>query len=311
MLHMKYQRIVNLCGIAIATFCLPLTVHAKQFSLPAGDNAVIGGISYDLAFSGETVVNIAQQNNVGVLAVLDANPGLPEKSALPTGSSVKVPGRFLLPALPRRGIVINLAEMRMYYYPEGSNSVMTFPIGIGRIGKTIPKGSTAVARKTVNPTWRPTENIRQFNRDQGIELPTAMGPGPDNPLGPYAIYLRVPTYLIHSTIFPESIGRRASFGCIRMHEGDIKQFFPLVKPGTPVTIVDMPTKVGWAGNHLYLETHPLLEESNSDPSAGAIVNAIENSVADKGVTLINWQAVSYLAEQRDGVPHEIGFRINE
>lgn len=310
MIRIKSQRLIRLCGIAVTLICLPFqSLFANQYSLPQPNNSVIGDVTYTSAWSGETVVSIAQHNNVGVMAVLHANPGLPDGPQLSQGTYVKVPSKFLLPPLPRRGIVINLAEMRMYYYPEGSNSVMTFPVGIGRVGKTVPTGNTSITRKTVNPTWIPPEDIRQFNRDQGIELPAAMGPGPDNPLGPYALYLRVPTYLIHSTIFPESIGRRASFGCIRMHETDIKQFYPLVKPGTHVAIIDMPTKVGWNGDHLYLETHPPLEEYNDGGAAG-MVNAIENSVPHKGVTIVNWQLVSYLAEQRDGVPHEIGFIAN-
>jgi L,D-transpeptidase ErfK/SrfK len=293
----------RLCGVAVALVSLPLQVFATNYSLPAGSNSLIGDITYTSGY-GDTMPSIGQKYDVGVTALVNANPGTTLQGQAP--SYVKVPAEHILPPLPRRGIVINLAEMRMYYYPE-NGSVMTFPVGIGKVGKTIPMGNTAITRKVVNPTWVPPKDIREFNRDQGIELPYAMGPGPDNPLGPYAIYLRVPTFLIHSTIFPESIGTRASFGCIRMHEGDIKQFFPMVQPGTPVAIVNMPTKVGWEGNSLYMETHPPLEEHGSDGVNG-IVSSIQHNVSGHGVTLVDWQLVSYLAEQRDGVPHEIGFR---
>jgi L,D-transpeptidase ErfK/SrfK len=200
--------------------------------------------------------------------------------------------------------------MRMYYYPAGSDQVMTFPIGIGRIGKTIPIKKTYVVRKALHPTWTPPADIREFNEQQGITLPKVMGAGPDNPLGPYGIYLGIPTYLIHSTIFPESIGRRASFGCIRMNESDIKQFFPIVSAGVPVVIVDMPNKVAWEGSHLYLEAHPPLEERANYASLSSIVKSIKERLPTNHFTLINWQMVNAIAEQPDGVPHEIGVLLN-
>lgn len=305
----NYRRIIRLSMATAALALLPIqNVFANVYNLPLGGNALIGDVAYTSTWWGDSLVKIGQRNNIGVNAMQEANPTLSDNVTLPSGSYVKIPAKFILPPLARRGIVINLAEMRMYYYPDDSNSVMTFPIGIGRVGKTIPMGATSITRKTINPTWIPPEDIREYNRQQGIELPYAMGPGPDNPLGPYAIYLKVPTFLIHSTIFPESIGRRASFGCIRMYEGDIKQFYPMVQPGTPVAIVNIPSKVGWEGNQLFLETHPQLEE-HTDSGAGGIIATIDKYIPHHGVTLVNWQAVSYLADQRDGIPHEIGIKV--
>lgn len=299
----------------LASFCsaaligLPFALFANQYNLPPSGNTVIGDITYTSAANGETLVNIGQRYNVGVNAMLSANPGITPEARLPGGTFVTVPSEFILPPLPRRGIVINLAEMRMYYYPPGTDAVMTYPIGIGKIGKTIRVGPTSIVRKATNPTWTPPPSIREFNREQGIELPTSMPAGPDNPLGPYAIYLGVPTYLMHSTIFPESIGRRASFGCFRMNETDIKEFFPLVTPGTPVDIVYMPSKVGWSGNRLYFEAHDNLVEHGDAGGLNSMIDSVEKNISHSGVTMVNWQLVSYLADQRDGVPHEIGFRI--
>ena len=215
------------------------SAFASSFAIPSAGHTLIGNMQSTNATPNDTPTTLAQRYNLGLNAIVNANPGATEQSI--ANSYVNIPTEFLLPALPYKGIVINLAEMRMYYYPEGSgNQVMTFPIGIRKIGKTIPIQNTAITRKVVNPTWTPPADIRKYNRDQGIELPYKMEAGPDNPLGPYAIYLRIPTYLIHSTIFPESIGRRASFGCIRMNETDIKEFFPLVQPGTPVAIINVP-----------------------------------------------------------------------
>ena len=305
------QCVAQLLAFALIATIFPLA-FAEDFVLPSSNHALIGDVQYVTTNAGDTPTTLAERYNLGLNAILAANPGTSDNTQFPAGTYVKIPTEFLLPSLPRRGIVINLPEMRMYYYPTGSDNVMTFPIGIGKIGKTIPIQNTAITRKKVNPEWIPPADIRKFNQDQGIELPKVMPAGPDNPLGPYAIYLRIPTFLIHSTIFPESIGRRASFGCIRMNESDIKQFFPLVEPGTPVSIVDMPTKVGWEGNRLYIETHAPLEERStvSYATLDGVVEEISNTLPRHGVTLVNWQLVSYLVEQPDGVPHEIGVKVN-
>lgn len=295
------------CFIALFYSALNITsAWAETFPLPAPGDHLIGHIQYTNVSLDSAPARVAQQYDVGLNAIMAANPGTGEMAF--SDSFVKIPSAFLLPPGEHRGIVINLPEMRMYVYHD--NSVMTFPVGIGRVGKTIPVTTTAITRKVVNPTWTPTPAIREWNREQGIDLPKDMGPGPDNPLGPYAIYLRVPTYLIHSTIFPESIGRRASFGCIRMNEGDIEQFFPVVAPGTPVAIIDQPTKLGWRNQRLLIEVHRPLEEGNKTTSSlDGMVNEVENTLPPSGVTLVNWQLVAYLAENPDGVPHEIGVKV--
>ncbi len=282
--------------------------YAKNFSQSPND-ALIGNVISISAENGDTPTTIAQRYNLGLNAIIAANPGSSINTVYPAGTTVIVADKFLLPPLPRRGIVINLPEMRLYYYPENSQEVMTFPIGIGRIGKTIPIKATKIARKTVNPIWIPPKDIREFNKQQGITLPRVMAAGPDNPLGPYAIYLGIPSYLIHSTIFPESIGTRASFGCIRMNESDIKEFYPLVKAGVPVMIVDMPNKIAWEGNKLYLEAHPPLEERAMLANLSSITSQIQAKIPHDRMVLINWPLVKSISEQPDGVPHEIGVLV--
>jgi L,D-transpeptidase ErfK/SrfK len=283
---------------------------ATTYTVPLNGNDMIGGVETTSSASGDTLGSIAQREDIGINGITNANPGIDPEAPLPSGTAVNIPSEFLLPPLPHRGIVINLAEMRMYYYPT-DDVVKTYPIGIGRVGKTIPIKETKVVRKVEHPVWIPPEDIRAFNKEQGIILPRVMPAGPDNPLGPYAIYLQIPTYLIHSTIFPSSIGTRASFGCIRMFESDIHDFFPLVESGTPVIIVDMPTKVGWVGNRLYLETHEPLEEHSDEAHAtnAGIVNAIAEAVGSHRA-FVDWQLVEDIANNRDGLPHEIGFRTD-
>jgi len=299
-----------LAGCLVFLSCSATNVFARNFSLPTDNQALIGQSFASRALQGDTVASIAQRFNLGVNSILAANPGLDENHSVPAGKVLHIPAEFLLPPLQRVGIVINLPEMRLYYFHPEDGQLMTFPIGIGKIGKTIPIIRTSVVRKKEHPVWIPPDSIRRYNEEQGIELPKVVPAGPDNPLGPFAIYLRVPTYLIHSTIFPESIGRRASFGCIRMNEGDIEQFFPLVKAGTPVEIIDMPNKIAWNENKLYLESYPPLEERNNMASATlkGIIKTIGSRIPLGGVTLIDWQLVSAIADQPDGIPHEIGFR---
>lgn len=291
--------------IFLILILLPLLAKAENFPLPEGGDSLIGDVSYSNV-SGENPVSIAQRYNIGMNALIAANPGTtPTKF---TQDQITVPNKYILPPLPHRGIVINLAEMRLYFYPD-DGSVMTYPIGIGRVGKTIPITKTTVLRKTMNPIWYPTERERKWNKEQGIDLPSAMPPGPDNPLGPYAIYLGIPAYLIHSTIFPESIGKRASFGCIRMHEDDIRNFYPLVKSKTPVEIVYLPTKLGWENQKLFVEIHPPLEERGKI-TFDQVTDNVSKDLPHGNVTLVDWQALSYLADQPDGIPHEIGFKVN-
>lgn len=296
------------------TACLLLAalatpVIASTYSIPQSGNGIIGATEYITAVPGETLVTIARRFDLGLNAILAANPGITSNVPLQPGEHIKVPTSFILPPLAHHGIIVNLPEMRMYYY-FADGVVKTYPIGIGKIGKTIPIERTAITRKVVNPIWIPPADIIAFNEEQGIKLPRIMQAGPDNPLGPYAIYLKIPTYLIHSTIYPESIGRRASFGCIRMHENDIKDFFPLVTPGTPVVIVDMPSKVGWQGNLLYLESHAPLEERSGELGATypGMINEVETASTDRPA-FVDWQLVSTLSVNRDGMPHDIGFKL--
>ncbi len=288
----------------------PVALFAAEFALPTPGNALIGQIQYAKVEYGDTTTRVASRFNVGLNALVAANPGTSERML--GSKSVVVPTAFILPNLPRDGMVINLPEMRLYYYVPGSNEVMTFPIGIGKIGNTIPIRNSIVSRKTLNPTWTPGPDVRKYNEAQGIDLPRVMPPGPDNPLGPYAIYLSIPSFLIHSTIFPESVGRRASFGCIRMHEEDIKDLYPIVNQGTKVLVVNMPNKVGWHGNKLYMEAHPPLEEHNAgtDTNLGDMVATIQNVLPRNVTTMVDWQLVAHLAAEPDGIPHEIGVRLN-
>lgn len=300
-------------GKVFVVIALLASTHAfaTAYTTPPANESLIGQIQYSSAGSGDTVATVAERYDLGYNSLENANPHLNMKRALVSGAPLQLPTRYLLPNQPRNGIIINLPEMRLYYFPAGSNEVFTYPIGIGKVGKTIPIEKASITRKAEHPTWTPPDDIREFNLQQGIVLPKVMPAGPDNPLGPYAIYMSIPTYLIHSTIFPESVGRRASFGCIRMYESDIKKFFPSVTRGIPVAIINSPVKVGWQQNRLYMEAHPALEEHSYAPEASlpGVVRLISN-VSSHQPVLVDWQAIAYISQERDGIPHEIGVKIS-
>ncbi len=305
-----YVNLGKMFFAAAMIWLVSTNLFATGYTAPPANESLIGAVQYTSTGSADSVVTVSQRYDLGYNEIEMANPHLDMGRMFMSGAPLQLPLQHLLPNQPREGIVINLPEMRMYYYPAGSNQVFTYPIGIGKIGKTIPIEKTIITRKAMHPTWTPPDDIREFNLEQGIVLPKVMQPGPDNPLGPYAIYLGIPTYLIHSTIFPESIGRRASFGCIRMYESDIKGFFPAVSRGIPVAIINSPVKVGWQDDHLYMEAYPALEEHNTAPDAslsGAV--RLIAAVTGKQPILVDWQGVSYIAQQRDGIPHEMGVRI--
>lgn len=291
----------------LSVVLLTATTHAfaTAYPVPPANESLIGEMQQTSTSENDTVVTIAERYNIGFNAIESANPEV-NVAKLISGSHLSVPTQHLLPNLPREGIVINLPEMRMYYYVAGTGQVLTYPIGIGKVGKTIPITRTAITRKVKDPIWIPPTDIREFNLEQGIVLPRIMPAGPDNPLGQYAIYMRVPTYLIHSTIFPESVGKRASFGCIRMFESDIQTFFPSIKGGIPVTIINAPIKLGWQEDKLYVETHkPLEEHASSQPN---MISMVDDLIKDQA-TLVDWQTLAYLANARDGVPHEVGVKL--
>jgi len=285
---------------------------ANEFSIHDVNQSLVGDVEVVATTEGDTVITIAKQYNAGFNTLKSANPYLDMKKGFFPGTLVTIPNQHLLPEGKREGIIINLPEMRLYYFPKNGNEVQVYPIGIGKIGNTIPIKNTTIVRKAIDPKWMPTENIRKFNLEQGIVLPKVMRAGPDNPLGRYAIYTNLPTYLIHSTIFPESVGKRASFGCIRMYESDIERFFPQMEKNITVYILNKPIKVAFQNDKLYMEAHQPLEEHRDakDASLPDVVHQIATLSKDKKPMLIDWQLVSYLSKVKDGMPHEVGFEIN-
>lgn len=236
---------------------LPLALQAAVYQLPkSGD--IIGSIQVTKVEHGETLAVISRDFEVGIEELKRANPGIKERK-IPTGTEVKIPSRFILPEKSiRNGIVVNMAELRLYYFPKDKNVVYTYPVAMGRAGWRTPTTTTSVRGKTKNPTWNVPPSIREHSIDKyGSMLPEKVEPGPKNPLGKYAIYLKQKGILIHGTNNPASIGKHVSSGCIRMFNSNVGQLFSMVKVGDPVHLVHHHHKIGTdEKGSLHLESHP-------------------------------------------------------
>lgn len=233
---------------------------------PLPDQGSLIGEPYTVTASQEeTLLDIAREHAVGYEEIRQANPGV--SLWLPgEGTEVVIPARHLLPDAPRDGIVINIAELRLYYYPEVGEGetprVETYPIGIGREGFDTPLGTTRTTMKLEDPAWYPPASVREEAAARGEEAPAVVPPGPDNPLGRHAILLDIPGYLIHGTNRPDGIGMRASRGCIRMFPEDVEALFRSVPVDTPVHLIDQPFKAVWQDGILYAQSFatPEVEE---------------------------------------------------
>lgn len=239
---------------------------AATYQLPEDGSNIIGRSQYHVVKHGETFAEIAKNYDVGFLTLMAANPGV--DPYLPDADlAIKLPTSMILPQVPRTGIVINLAELRLYYFDELNREVHVFPVGIGEIGRDTPEMETYINEKKENPTWTPPQSIRDRYLAKGIELPAIVAAGPNNPLGDYAMRLAYGygQYLIHGTNKEFGIGLRVSSGCIRMEPINIKWLFERVAVETKVTIINQPIKFSIEPNYdVYIEVHEPLTDSNGE-----------------------------------------------
>lgn len=289
-----------------ATLCLTLAnagcgLSAAQTSywLPSANDSVIGQAFYTRPTKKDSLLSVGRRNGLGVNEMKSTNRGI--NVWLPgENTNVLVPTLFVLPDAPRQGLVINLAEKRLYYFPS-SGEVVTYAISIGREGWDTPLGNFSIVSKVKDPTWTPPASIRAEYAAQGDILPAAVPAGPDNPLGGYALRLSARKYLIHGTNNPWGLGMRLSHGCIRMYPEDIEQLFPEIPVQTSVKIVNQPYKVGWRGNDLYLEVHRAEGSKANSPQ-----RVIPASIANAQGVDVDWQEVRRAIKENTGLPHLVG-----
>ena len=264
------KRALTLMGVLFATVLTGTqAASANEYPLPPPGSRLIGeNTIYNVPNDGRSLEAIAADYKIGLLGMLEANPGTDPYLPKP-GSALTIPTQMLLPDTPREGMVVNLAELRLYYYPKGEDKVIVYPIGIGQTGMNTPLKVTSVSQKIPNPTWTPTTNIRKRYQSQGVTLPAVVPAGPENPMGLFAMRLAMGhgEYLIHGTNANFGIGMRVSSGCIRLRPDDIETLFNQVPQGTRVQIVNEPIKVSVEPDgKRYVEVHqPLSRVASDDP----------------------------------------------
>jgi len=298
--------------IAIVTLACLLWPLAAAFasdtlhSLPPGDD-LIGQEEYRAGMNADTLADVAREFGVGHEEIRLANPDV-DFWLLPADARILLPRRHILPRARREGLVLNVPEMRLYYFPracpdDAACSVSTYPVSIGRMDWQTPLGTTHITAKVPNPSWRPPESIREEAAAEGKILPEVVPPGPDNPLGAYALYLELPGYRIHGTNRPYGVGMRVTHGCVRMYPEDIATLFERVDVGTRVQIVNQPVKFGWSGTTLYMEVHPPLEE-DTEAIATLKERALERleEIEAERPFILNGRAFLRALDERSGTP---------
>ncbi|OBS87691.1 L,D-transpeptidase [Enterobacter roggenkampii] len=289
----------------LAALLISQSVQAVSYPLPPAGSRLVGSSQVITVPDHNTLPleAFAAQYGQGLSNMLEANPGV--DPFLPkSGTRLVIPRQLILPDTVREGIVVNVAEMRLYYYPPGSNTVEVLPIGIGQAGRETPRNwVTAVERKQVGPTWSPTPNTRRAYAAEGKTLPAFVPAGPDNPMGLYAIYIGR-LYAIHGTNSNFGIGLRVSQGCIRLRNNDIKYLFDNVPVGTRVQLIDRPVKVTTEPDgSRWVEVHEPLSRNRAEfESTRKVPLPISAALRTE---LINEGAGAEL-ERRSGMPVKLG-----
>jgi L,D-transpeptidase ErfK/SrfK len=278
------------------------SIVTHEFELPKGE-AMVGTIAVIDTIDNDALPDIARHFGLGYNDISIANSTVSPWTPKP-GSRVLLPSQFILPDSPHKGITLNLANMRLFYYPQKQlDKVYTFPVGIGRQGWNTPMGLTSIVSKDANPSWTVPESIQREHAEKGDTLPKIIGTGPDNPLGLYAMRLGIPGYLIHGTNKPYGIGMQISHGCVQLYPEDIEVLFKKATVGMPVRILHQPYLTAWHEGMLYLEAHEPLEKWAKDkPRLKKRVVQQLHEFSDNKSLAVDWEKVERIVERADGIP---------
>jgi L,D-transpeptidase ErfK/SrfK len=289
---------------------LPEPVATHRFELATPDDDVVGVVQITASTKEDTLPDIARRFNVGYEEIVRANPGV--DPWLPgAGRKIVVPSQFVLPNAPREGIVINIAAMRIFYYPAHKKGepqfVYTHPIGVGKVGWSTPEGTTKIIARETDPIWRPSAAVRKEHAENGDPVPKVVKAGPDNPLGKYKFTLGWPSYLVHGTNKPYGVGLRSSHGCIRLYPEDIEKLYRMVPLGTKVTVVNQPFVFGWHEGQMQLQAYTVLEDdarnwkkAQKTLLAKSMSPRLQKLLKTSGAS-IDWDAVVAVAHQPRGI----------
>jgi L,D-transpeptidase ErfK/SrfK len=292
---------------------------AAVYELPPDGSAVVGTDGHMSTVYSDTLLDIARRNSLGYYEIIRANPGvdmwLPGK-----GTDILLPGRRILPPGPREGIVVNLPEHRLYYYPKPKKGekpvVITYPVSIGKMDWTTPIGETRVIQKEKHPFWYPPEGVRKEHLANGDPLPPGpVKPGPDNPLGDYAMRLAAGggTYLIHGTNNPMAVGMAITHGCVRMYPEDVAALFPLIPVNTKVWLVNAPVKVAFAAGELLMEAHPQVDDEGQNSAAEPDLNLLSSKLDEalgSTTAAIHWDFAKQALQAANGIPTVVGLQAD-
>jgi L,D-transpeptidase ErfK/SrfK len=289
---------------------LPAPAETSRFELADAQQNVIGDLQQTTVGKDDTLTDIARRFNLGYEELLRANPGV--DPWLPgVGRTIVLPTRFVLPDAPHDGVVINIAAMRLFYFPPHQAGtpqvVFTHPIGIGKVGWATPEGTTRIVRRQKDPTWHPPTSVIKEHKENGDDLPAVVGPGPDNPLGNRAFYLTWPGYLIHGTNKPAGVGLRSSHGCIRLFPEDIDELFEKIPLGTQVHVVNQPYVFGWDDGQLVMQSFGSLEDDRRDWQKAqakllsrSLGKPVQKELKTRGES-VDWDLVMQLAHAPRGL----------
>lgn len=309
----RFQRLALLLMVLLTSLLSAGPVQSASFPAPAANDSIFGALSIASTTHGDTLLDIARAYDQGYRELKIANP---EVDVLLPGhdTEVIIPSLFIRPeplANGREGIVVNVAELRLYHQRRniaGELEIATFPISIGRQEWETPHGrETTVIAKVKDPAWYPPDSVRKEHEEWGDPLPKVVPPGDENPLGRHALRLGIPGYLIHGTNRPYGIGMRVTHGCLRMYPKDVEQMYLSTAVGTRVTIINEPFKVGRRGDELYLEAHPSLEgdADATELTLSEVVDLIARATDGEKLAL-NWQHLKDAVAKRTGIPTLVG-----
>jgi L,D-transpeptidase ErfK/SrfK len=304
-------------GIAIfwaACICGPAA--ATVYELPENGSAVFGTDERIKSTYQDTLLDIARRYSLGYEEIIRANPGV--DMWLPgEGTDILLPGKRILPPGPREGVVVNLPEHRLYYFPKTKKGekpvVITYPVSIGKMDWNTPLGETHVISKQKNPSWYPPESVRKEHLANGDPLPKVVPAGPDNPLGDYAMRLAVGggSYMLHGTNNPMAVGMAITHGCIRMYPEDVAALFPLVPVGTKVWLINDPVKVAYVDGQLLLEAHPPVdgEGQTTEPNLELLSQQLDKAVGND-TAAIHWDLARDTLQAANGIPAVVGLQAD-
>jgi L,D-transpeptidase ErfK/SrfK len=306
----RYSRALPLGLAWIVLGCEP--ADARVFPLPSDGSTVIGEDSSVTTVYEDSLPELAQRYSLGYYEIIRANPKV-DVWVPGADKHLTLPGRRILPPGPREGIVVNLPEHRLYYFPKPRRGeepvVITYPVSIGKMDWRTPLGETRIVAKVRNPPWYPPESVRKEHEERGDPLPKVVPAGPDNPLGNFAMRLGVGSgsYLIHGTNNPVAVGMAVTHGCIRMYPEDVAALFPLVPVGTKVRLINEPVKAAWVAGQLLIEVHPPVDaEGQSIEPDVQVLEPLLDQVLGNDTAAIHWDLARDTLQAATGMPTLVG-----